>query len=211
MTGLSDTHTDIILTMTSANLVRALGVVGRSIAPNSIKLKLVNKNIACLCVEMEIPSSVTEKNRIVTNDVPVNVVSRRDWENYKIPTMPHFGMIVTTPCAKDIKPAIETLKTTSPVICIQAVREGIVSFIAEATMAKISCHCRDQVVTCSPNEENDVISCQIDTKKLAVFLTSSQFPNTPMSCSISEDRLVRFEIQIQEEATMTCAIPATNN
>ncbi|XP_055689389.1 checkpoint protein HUS1 [Lutzomyia longipalpis] len=214
MEGLSETHTEIILTMKSANLVRALAT-GRATLPTFVKLKLVNKNMACLCVEMEIPSSVTEKNRVVTNDVPVTVVSRRDWGHYKLPEMPEFWMVLSMPPAKDVKPVIETLKNTAPVICIQTTnegRKGTVSFIAESGIWKISCHCREQSITCDPNLEEDenVMSCEIDTKKLALFLTSSQFPNSPMRCSISPDHLVKFEVEIQGKVTMICIIAATN-
>lgn len=148
MQGLSDTHNEIILEMKSASFVRALSGISRTTSSSFVKLKLMNKNMASLCVEIEVPSSVPSRSCPISHDVPVTVVSRKEWNRYKLPRLPDFEMILGVPSVKFFKHIIETMKTSSPIIEVCTAKEGTVSFIVESTMAKISCHCRDQVVHC---------------------------------------------------------------
>ncbi|GAB0094684.1 Checkpoint protein [Sergentomyia squamirostris] len=208
MDGLSETYNEIVLLMKASNLVTALGN-SRNMDASFVKLKLMNKNIACLCVEIESPSSVSTKSRPIICDVPVTVVSRRDWREYQLPELPPFEMTVGMPNVKSIRSMIDHMKNSSTLMTVQTAKEGTVSFIVESTMVKCSCICEDQNVFSVGIEDKH--SCQIDTKKLALFFVSSQFPNSPMRCSISEAHLVRFEVEIQDKIVMTCVIPASSD
>ncbi|XP_059609177.1 checkpoint protein HUS1 [Phlebotomus argentipes] len=206
MDGLSESHNAIILIMKAANLVRVLSG-SRNSETSYLKLKLMSKNIACLCLEMEIPSSTSAASRRISHDVPVMVVSRRDWLQYQLPSLPDFEMTVGVPGVRSIGGIIEAMRESSTVMSVQTVRNGTVSFISESPMAKISCHCRNQDVFAQG--ESEKITCKIESRRLALFLANSQLPCTDMRCSISEGHLVKFEVKVQDKVIMTCVIPAT--
>lgn len=117
MEGVSAEHNEICLEVTPENLSRALKTVHHA---KSVKVKLTKKHRPCLTIAGElvrrmpvaaslllsndIPAeaksvappppavqpTLSSTNRIVTHDVPVDVIPRKLWHEFKEPAVPDF-------------------------------------------------------------------------------------------------------------------------
>ncbi|EMP34344.1 Checkpoint protein HUS1 [Chelonia mydas] len=89
MEGVAAEHNEIYLELTPENLSRALKTAQNA---KTVKIKLTNKHCPCLTVAVELPSLSTS-SRIVTHDIPVGVIPRRLWNDFREPSVPDFDVL----------------------------------------------------------------------------------------------------------------------
>ncbi|TKS87325.1 Checkpoint protein HUS1 [Collichthys lucidus] len=92
MEGVSSEDNEICLEVTPENLSRALKTVQNA--------KAVKPTLSSI-------------SRVVTHDVPVDVIPRRLWHEFKEPSMPDFDVSVYLPPLKTMKNVVDRMKNLS--------------------------------------------------------------------------------------------------
>ncbi|XP_044032160.1 checkpoint protein HUS1 isoform X6 [Siniperca chuatsi] len=131
MEGVSSEDNEICLEVTPENLSRALKTVQNA---KAVKVKLTKKHCPCLTIAAELvkhyvccvlagrwsPSpphqaspTLSSVSRVVTHDVPVDVIPRRLWHEFKEPSMPDFDVSIYLPPLKTIKNVVDRMKNLS--------------------------------------------------------------------------------------------------
>ncbi|XP_009977005.1 PREDICTED: checkpoint protein HUS1-like, partial [Tauraco erythrolophus] len=109
MEGVAAEHNEIYLELVPENLSRALKTAQSA---KAVKIKLTNKHCPCLRVAVELPS-LSSSNRIVTHDIPVGVIPRRLWNDFREPSVPDFDVSIYLPVLKTMKSVVERMKNLS--------------------------------------------------------------------------------------------------
>ncbi|KAM3823143.1 checkpoint protein HUS1 isoform 3-T3 [Vipera latastei] len=89
MEGVSAENNEIYLELAPENLSRAFKTAQNA---KTVKIKLTNKQCPCLTVAMEL-SSLSTSSRFVTHDIPVGVIPRKLWNDFREPSVPNFDVI----------------------------------------------------------------------------------------------------------------------
>ncbi|XP_078147560.1 checkpoint protein HUS1 isoform X2 [Centroberyx gerrardi] len=109
MEGVSAEANEICLEVTPENLSRALKTVQNA---KAVKVKLTRKHCPCLTVAAELPT-LSSISRVVTHDLPVDVIPRRLWAEFKEPSMPDFDVSIYLPPLKTMKNVVDRMKNLS--------------------------------------------------------------------------------------------------
>ncbi|XP_010706521.1 checkpoint protein HUS1 [Meleagris gallopavo] len=109
MEGVAVDHNEIYLELMPENLSRALKTAQSA---KAVKIKLTNKHSPCLRVAVELPS-LSSSSRIVTHDIPVRVIPRRLWNDFREPSVPDFDVSIYLPALKTMKSIVERMKNIS--------------------------------------------------------------------------------------------------
>lgn len=109
MEGVSSEDNEICLEVTPENLSRALKTVQNA---KAVKVKLTKKHCPCLTVAADLPT-LSNVSRVVTHDVPVDVIPRRLWNEFKEPNMPDFDVSIYLPPLKTMKNVVDRMKNLS--------------------------------------------------------------------------------------------------
>lgn len=89
MAGIAKYSQDLIyLELDTLMLTKSLTSVKSA---KSVKIKLLNKQGPILTVEIELPS-VTDDCWQCIHEVPVKLISRKDWASYQAPEIPIFNV-----------------------------------------------------------------------------------------------------------------------
>ncbi|KAK5601553.1 hypothetical protein CRENBAI_024122 [Crenichthys baileyi] len=114
MEGVSSEFNEICLEVSPENLSRALKTVQFA---KSVKIKLTKKHCACLTIAAELlrktQPTLSSISRVVTHDVPVDVIPRRLWQELKEPSMPDFDVNIYLPPLKTMKNVVDRMKNLS--------------------------------------------------------------------------------------------------
>lgn len=89
MAGASEDQNEIYMELTSAMLSKSASSLRSS--AKSVKIKLTNKQQPCLTFEIELPS-LSAESRMCIHDVPVTIVPRRRWTDYKKPEIEDYDV-----------------------------------------------------------------------------------------------------------------------
>ncbi|KFO33036.1 Checkpoint protein HUS1 [Fukomys damarensis] len=109
MEGISAENNVIYLELTSENLSRALKTAQNA---RTLKFKLTNKHFPCLTVSVEL-LSMSSSSRIVTHDIPLNVIPRKLWKDFQQPSVPEAEVSIYLPVLKTLKSVVEKMKNIS--------------------------------------------------------------------------------------------------
>ncbi|XP_061777450.1 checkpoint protein HUS1-like isoform X1 [Nerophis ophidion] len=109
MEGVCPEDNEICLEVTPENVSRALKTVQNA---KSVKVKLTKKHCPCLTIAAELPT-MSSTSRVVTHDIPVDVIPRRLWHEFKEPSMPDFDVSVYLPPLKTMKNVVDRMKNLS--------------------------------------------------------------------------------------------------
>ncbi|XP_063339495.1 checkpoint protein HUS1 isoform X3 [Pelmatolapia mariae] len=109
MEGVSSEDNEICLEVTPENLSRALKTVQNA---KAVKVKLTKKHCPCFTIAAELPT-LSSVSRVVTHDVPVDVIPRRLWHEFKEPSMPDFDVSIYLPPLKTMKNIVDRMKNLS--------------------------------------------------------------------------------------------------
>ncbi|XP_056376220.1 checkpoint protein HUS1 isoform X3 [Hyla sarda] len=186
MEGVSAEQNEIYLELAPENLSRALKTAQNA---KAVKIKLTNKHCPCLTVAVELPS-LSSTSRIVTHDIPVTVIPRRLWNDFKEPTVPHFDVSIYLPALKTMKSVVERMKNVSNFIVIEANRNGEMNLKIETDLASVSTHFKDlgnpPWVSDEPSQSDpDIMSeARVDIRKLLQFLAGQQVNPNKAICTV---------------------------
>ncbi|KAF7247855.1 Checkpoint protein HUS1 [Varanus komodoensis] len=109
MEGVTAESNEIYLELISENFSRALKTAQNA---KAVKIKLTNKLCPCLTVAVELPS-LSSSSRIVTHDIPVGVIPRKLWNDFREPSVPDFDVSIYLPVLKTMKSVVERMKNLS--------------------------------------------------------------------------------------------------
>uniref|UniRef100_A0A8C4QNQ9 HUS1 checkpoint clamp component n=1 Tax=Eptatretus burgeri TaxID=7764 RepID=A0A8C4QNQ9_EPTBU len=88
MDGLSVEFNDIYLDIPPDSIARALKTAQSA---KSVKIKLTKKHCPYLTLDVEL-ASLMSHSRVVTHDIPVQVVPHQLWGDHKEPSVPDFDV-----------------------------------------------------------------------------------------------------------------------
>ncbi|XP_073534491.1 checkpoint protein HUS1 isoform X1 [Phyllobates terribilis] len=214
MEGVSAEQNDIFLELIPENLSRALKTAQNA---KAVKIKLTNKHCPCITVAVELPS-LSSTSRIVTHDIPVSVIPRRLWNDFKEPTVPDFDVSIYLPAIKTMKSVVERMKNLSNFIVIEANRNGEIDLKIETDLVSVSTHFKDLGNPPWVNDESsqnntqerdqDIMSqARVDIRKLLQFLAGQQVNPNKAICNIVHKRMVHF-ILLHDDVSLQYFIPA---
>ncbi|NXD59988.1 HUS1 protein, partial [Corvus moneduloides] len=214
MEGVAAEHNEIYLELVPENLSRALKTAQRA---KAVKIKLTNKHCPCLRVAVELPS-LSSSSRIVTHDIPVGVIPRRMWNDFREPSVPDFDVSIYLPVLKTMKSVVERMKNLSNFIVIEANLSGEMNLKIETDLVSVTTHFKDLGNPPWASEDGCQSSAQgrdlesmaeacIDIKKLQQLLAGQQVNPTKALCNIVRKRIVHF-ILLHEEVSLQYFIPA---
>ncbi|XP_074054354.1 checkpoint protein HUS1 [Macrotis lagotis] len=210
MEGVAAEHNEIYLELTPENLARALKTAQNA---KAVKIKLTNKHCPCLTVAVELPS-LSSSSRIVTHDIPVGVIPRKLWTDFREPTVPDFDVSIYLPVLKTMKSVVERMKNISSHVIIEANQKGEMNLKIETDLVCITTHFKDlgnppwASEDASQDKDSEIMAeARIDIKKLLQFLAGQQVNPTKALCNIVHNRIVHF-ILLHEDVSLQYFIPA---
>ncbi|NXD65794.1 HUS1 protein, partial [Eolophus roseicapillus] len=213
MEGVAAEHNEIYLELVPENLSRALKTAQNA---KAVKMKLTNKHCPCLRVAVELPS-LSSSSRIVTHDIPVGVIPRRLWNDFKEPSVPDFDVSIYLPVLKTMKSIVERMKNLSNSIMIEANLNGEMNLKVETDLVCVTTHFKDLGNPswaledgCQSSQDRDpetMAEARIDIRKLQQLLAGQQVNPTKALCNIVSKRIVHF-ILLHEDVSLQYFIPA---
>ncbi|XP_066441120.1 checkpoint protein HUS1 isoform X2 [Eleutherodactylus coqui] len=214
MEGVSAEQNNIYLELVPENLSRALKTAQNA---KAVKIKLTNKHCPCLTVAVELPS-LSSTSRFVTHDIPVSVIPRRLWNDFKEPTVPDFDVSIYLPPIKTMKNVVERMKNLSNFIVIEANRNGEINLKIETDLVSVSTHFKDlgnppwvsdgsSQCNTQDGDADAMSEARVDIKKLLQFLAGQQVHPNKAICNIVHKRMVHF-IFLHDDVSMQYFIPA---
>uniref|UniRef100_A0A8D0BL55 Checkpoint protein n=1 Tax=Salvator merianae TaxID=96440 RepID=A0A8D0BL55_SALMN len=189
MEGVAVESNEIYLELTPENLSRALKAAQNA---KAVKIKLTNKQCPCLTVVMELPS-LSSSSRIVTHDIPVGVIPRKLWNDFKEPTVPDFDVI-------------------------EANQNGEMNLKIETDLVSVTTHFKElgnppwesedgSQGSARDRDSESMAEARIDIKRLLQLLAGQQVNPTKALCNIVSKRIVHF-ILLHEDVSLQYFIPA---
>ncbi|XP_066179417.1 checkpoint protein HUS1 isoform X3 [Sylvia atricapilla] len=178
--------------------------------------KVANGGASMWC-ELSQPS-LSSSSRIVTHDIPVGVIPRRMWNDFREPSVPDFDVSIYLPVLKTMKNVVERMKNLSNFIVIEANLSGEMNLKIETDLVSVTTHFKDLGNPPWASEDGCQSSAQgrdlesmteacIDIKKLQQLLAAQQVNPTKALCNIVHKRIVHF-ILLHEEVSLQYFIPA---
>ncbi|XP_063160297.1 checkpoint protein HUS1 isoform X1 [Candoia aspera] len=212
--GVSAENNEIYLELASENFSRAFKTAQNA---KAVKIKLTNKHCPCLTVAVELPS-LSSSSRIVTHDIPVGVIPRKLWNDFREPSVPDFDVSIYLPVLKTMKSVVERMKNLSNSIVIEANLNGEMKLKIETDLVCITTHFKElgnppwvsRDGSQNPTQERDPVNmaeARIDIKRLLLFLAGQQVSPTKALCNIVSKRIVHF-ILLHEDVSLQYFIPA---
>ncbi|XP_028919539.1 checkpoint protein HUS1 [Ornithorhynchus anatinus] len=210
MEGIAEEYNEIYLELTAENLSRALKTAQNA---KTVKIKLTNKHCPCLTIAVELPS-LSSSSRIVTHDIPVGVIPRKLWIDFREPRVPDFDVSIYLPMLKIMKSVVERMKNISNYIVIEANLSGEMNLKIETDLVSVTTHFKDlgnppwtSEDTSQGRDPDRMSEVRIDIRKLLQFLAGQQVNPTKALCNIASNRLVHF-ILLHEDVSLQYFIPA---
>ncbi|XP_070709254.1 checkpoint protein HUS1 [Pempheris klunzingeri] len=215
MEGVSSEDNEICLEVTPENLSRALKTVQNA---KAVKVKLTKKHCPCVTVAAELPT-MSSINRVVTHDVPVDVIPRRLWDEFKEPSVPDFDVSIYLPPLKTMKNVVDRMKNLSNFLVMEANLSGEMNLKIETDLVSVTTHFRDLGNPAwgddasqhgRPSQSRDpeaMAQARVDIRKLQQFLVGQQVNPSKAMCNIVHESVVHL-ILLHEDASLQYFIPA---
>ncbi|MBN3305010.1 checkpoint protein HUS1 [Amia ocellicauda] len=210
--GVSAEANEIYLELVPENLFRALKTAYNA---RSLKIKLTKKHCPCITVAVELPS-LSSVNRIVTHDIPVQVIPRRLWQDFKEPSVPDFDVSIYLPSLKIMKNVVDRMKNLSNFLVLEANQNGEMNLKIETDLVSVTTHFKglgnppwgDENSQGPGRDRNPetMAEARVDIRKLQQFLAGQQVNPTKAMCNIVSNRIVHF-ILLHEDVSLQYFIP----
>uniref|UniRef100_A0A8C9XCM7 Checkpoint protein n=1 Tax=Sander lucioperca TaxID=283035 RepID=A0A8C9XCM7_SANLU len=196
MEGVSPEDNEICLEVTPENLSRALKTIQNA---KAVKVKLTKKHCPCLTIAAELPT-LSSISRVVTHDVPVDVIPRRLWNEFKEPSMPDFDVSIYLPPLKTLKNIVDRMKNLSNFLVIEANLSGEMNLKIETDLVSVTTHFKDlgnppwgddASQDGGPSQSRDpeaMAQARVDIRKLQQFLMGQQVNPSKAMCNIVHER-----------------------
>lgn len=214
MEGVTEEDNEICLEVTPENLSRALKTVQNA---KAVKLKLTKKHCPCLSMAADLPT-LSSVSRVVTHDVPVDVIPRKLWHEFKEPNVPDFDVSIYLPPLKTMKNVIDRMKNLSNFLVLEANMSGEMNLKIDTDLVSVSTHFKDlgnpawgdDVSQSGPSQTRDpdaMARARVDIRKLQQFLTGQQVNPSRAMCNIVHHSVVHL-ILLHEDVSLQYFIPA---
>eukprot|EP00090_Calanus_glacialis_P003869 TRINITY_DN12902_c0_g1_i2.p1 TRINITY_DN12902_c0_g1~~TRINITY_DN12902_c0_g1_i2.p1 ORF type:complete len:287 (-),score=101.19 TRINITY_DN12902_c0_g1_i2:138-998(-) len=214
--GVSQEQNEIFLEFIPDKLAKTLTVLKNG-QIKSLKMKLTKKNnVPCLTFEVE-------NERVAVHDVPVAVLPRKVWGEYKEPPMPPFDVSICLPELKKLRHLMERFKTLGQAVTITAGKQGKLSLKVESDEGVFSTHYPDLRV---PVYRDDTLpwrrpdsqavtdpdfsaSVRVDLKRLGLFLAGEQLQPKRAIANIVENEVLHMFF-VHDDLLVQYFLPATS-
>ncbi|XP_003222272.1 checkpoint protein HUS1 isoform X2 [Anolis carolinensis] len=214
MEGVAAEDNEIYLELTSENFSRALKTAQNA---KAVKVKLTNKQCPCLTVAVELPS-LSSSSRIVTHDIPVGIIPRKLWNDFREPSVPDFDVSIYLPVMKTMKSVVDRMKNLSNSIVIEANQKGEMNLKIETDLVSVATHFKDlgnppwvpehaSQNSTEKRHPETMAEARIDIKRLLQLLAGQQVNPAKALCNILNKRIVHF-ILLHEDFSLQYFIPA---
>ncbi|KAM7390040.1 hypothetical protein PAMA_008286 [Pampus argenteus] len=211
MEGVSSEANEICLEVTPENLSRALKTVQNA---KAVKVKLTKRHCPCLTIAAELPT-LSSISRVVTHDIPVDVIPRRLWHEFKEPSMPDFDVSIYLPPLKTIKNVVDRMKNLSNFLVIEANLNGEMNLKIETDLVSITTHFKDlgnppwgdDGAPSQSRDPENMAQARVDIRKLQQFLMGQQVNPSKAMCNIVHQNIVHL-ILLHEDVSLQYFIPA---
>ena len=154
MEGVTPQDNEIYLELEPDRLAKTLTALKSSSHPRSLKVKLTRKrDMPCLSFEIELGSStltgqtastangsMLTASRTCTHDVPVSLIPRRLWADYREPEMRAFDVSLYLPELKQLKTLTERYKNLGHFVSLQASRKGKLRLAMDTDQINVVTH-----------------------------------------------------------------------
>jgi len=219
--GVSQEQNEIFLELVPDRLSKTLTSLKGGNA-RGLKIKLTKKNdTPCLTFEVELPSLAL--SRIVVHDIPVQVLPRRVWNDYKEPPMPPFDVSICLPDLKKLKHLTERYKNIGQSVTITVSKRGRLSFKVEGDDAIVSTHYPDQKVPVyrddtlpwrkpqdlSVNDPDFSASVRVDLKRFNMFLSGEQLMPKRSIANVVDGEILHMFL-VHDDLVIQFFLPATS-
>jgi len=214
--GVSQEQNEIFLEFIPDKVAKTLTVLKNG-QIKSLKMKLTKKNnVPCLTFEVE-------NERVAVHDVPVAVLPRKVWGEYKEPPMPPFDVSICLPELKKLRHLMERFKTLGQAVTITAGKQGKLSLKVESDEGVFSTHYPDLRV---PVYRDDTLpwrrpdsqavtdpdfsaSVRVDLKRLGMFLAGEQLQPKRAIANIVENEVLHMFF-VHDDLLIQYFLPATS-
>lgn len=216
MDGVNADNNEICLEVTVENLARSLKTIQ---AAKSVKVKLTKKHCPCLTIAAELPT-LSSSSRLVTHDVPVDVIPCRLWHEFKEPVMPDFDVSIYLPPLKTMKNIIDRMKNLSNFLVMEANQNGEMNLKIETDLVSVTTHFKElgnppwgegASQNTGPSQAGRdleaMAQARVDIRKLQQFLIGQQVNPTKAMCNIVQDGVVHL-ILLDQDMSLQYFIPA---
>uniref|UniRef100_H3D7M2 Checkpoint protein n=1 Tax=Tetraodon nigroviridis TaxID=99883 RepID=H3D7M2_TETNG len=215
MEGVSSEDNEICLEVAPDNLFRALKTIQNA---KSVKVKLTNKHCPCLTIAAELPT-LSNVSRVVTHDIPVDVIPRRLWHEFKEPSVPDFHVSIYLPPLKTMKNVVDRMKNLSNFLIIEANLSGEMNLKIETDLVSVTTHftalgnppwgdeASQDGGPSHSRDPADMAQARVDIRKLQQFLMGQQVNPSKAMCNIVHDTVVHL-ILLDEDVSLQYFIPA---
>ncbi|XP_010884138.1 checkpoint protein HUS1 isoform X2 [Esox lucius] len=211
--GVAPEANEICLEVTPENLSRALRTAQNA---KCVKIKLTKKHCPCLTFAAELPT-LSSVSRVVTHDIPVDVIPRRLWHDFKEPSVPDFDVSIYLPPLKTMKNVVDRMKNLSNFLVIEANLNGEMNLKIETDLVSVTTHFKDlgnppwgddgsQGRSHSRDPEL-MAQTRVDIRKLQQFLMGQQVNPSKAMCNIVHKRIIHL-ILLHEDVSLQYFIPA---
>ncbi|EEB17446.1 Checkpoint protein HUS1, putative [Pediculus humanus corporis] len=209
--GVSEEHNQICLQFYPDLLAKAVSVLKYPQSSKSFKIKLAKKNKPCLVCEIEIPTHF-KHSRICTHDIPVEIISRKNWPDFQLPTFPQFDISIEIPVLKRFKNICEKMKFLSSQLILEATPKGILALKVETDLASVATYFTNLKVDAYNGdfEEEKCYDVTVDFKKIIGFLTIDQVNPNSVMCNIVKNKMVLMNV-VHDNVTLSYLIPGINS
>lgn len=206
----------IMLSFNAFKFANALSTLGRGASSRYLKLTLTEKQFPCITVDLEVPSSTSAQSRKVTHDVPVTIISSRDWDDYRIPALPNGfdkNFTIAMPSLRSAKNLMDKIKNLSPTVTVYCNNQDSLSFVCETDMVTVASHYRNLSVSRTDDvntDAEDEVACRVSAKQFAMFLSSNQMMSGRTFCNIGQDQLIKVFTAVRPNVTLNCILYAVH-
>ncbi|XP_035611316.1 checkpoint protein HUS1 isoform X1 [Oncorhynchus keta] len=211
--GVAPDANEICLEVTPENLSRALRTSQNA---KCVKIKLTKKHCPCLTLVAELPT-LSSVSRVVTHDIPVDVIPRRLWHDFKEPRMPDFDVSIYLPPLKTMKNVVDRMKNLSNFLVMEANLNGEMNLKIETDLVSVTTHFKDLgnppwgddgSQGRSQSRDPEVMAhTRVDIRKLQQFLVGQQVNPSKAMCNIVHKRIIHL-ILLHEDVSLQYFIPA---
>ncbi|CAL8313124.1 unnamed protein product [Merluccius merluccius] len=209
--GVSVKANEVCLELAPENLSRALRTAQNA---KAVKIKLTKKHCPCLTVAAELPT-MSSMSRVVTHDIPVDVIPRRLWNDFQEPSMPDFDVSIYMPPLKIMKNVVDRMKNLSNFLVIEANMNGEMNLKIETDLVSVTTHFKDlgnppwggDGSQHSQGDQETMVQARVDVRKLQQFLMGQQFNPSKAMCNIVQNSILHL-ILLYEDVSLQYFIPA---
>lgn len=214
MDGLSVEFNDIYLDIPPDSIARALKTAQSA---KSVKIKLTKKHCPYLTLDVEL-ASLMSHSRVVTHDIPVQVVPHQLWGDHKEPSVPDFDVSIYLPPFKTLKIVMEKMRNLTNFMVLQANQSGEMNLEINTEILSVTTYFKDlgnppwasenwSQDRCQARDPKAMAQAKVDTKKLLQFVAGQQINADKAVCNIVDKKLLHF-ILLHEDVTLQYFLPA---